>query len=561
MDSSFLYLVVGFLAGTLASGLLLLWISNQNKKKQDASLEKRNQIIRSVAEIFTDIDSLITSFRTDLLPEDKFRNSLYSKLDAANKIYKPNMHLLDLYFVKFTDMQFARYHQLAHGKLTNLQLDGQTAFDNEIAAIEKSSDLIHSSGPDKNDSQSSAGFFIDKAAVKSSEDYNVTKDVNVMDDEGEDEKIPDFEFVSMGTDQNQVVVEEQPAAIVEEQPAIVDEQPVIVEDEQPVITNDEQPAVADERSVITNDEQPAVVVDEQPVIADDEQPAVVVGEQPVIADDEQPAVVVDEQPVIADDEQPAVVVDEQPVIENDEQPAVVVDEQPEIIDDEQPVIVDEKQAVISNEEPGMMVEELSAVEDSKSTADLDDEIVFEVDPDNVADKKESSPISNTTIEMSKAASSDKSSISLIDESVKEQKSAFQQEFEQVAKEPQDEEMLETIMDLDMGKLLRTGSINIENIDKNTLPPKYAASGRGTDFAQVKEEDSAAEKPKKAVQTAQEIEEQEKIVIARGDDGSLDTILEEASTDVETSNKSGDVNDVAITGDDVANKIDSFFGIK
>jgi hypothetical protein len=304
---------------------------------------------------------------------------------------------------------------------------------------------------------------------------------------------------------------------------------VIVEDEQPVITNDEQPAVADERSVITNDEQPAVVVDEQPVIADDEQPAVVV--------------------------------DEQPVIENDEQPAVVVDEQPEIIDDEQPVIVDEKQAVISNEEPGMIVEELSAVEDSKSTADLDDEIVFEVDPDNVADKKESSPISNTTIEMSKAASSDKSSISLIDESVKEQKSAFQQEFEQVAKEPQDEEMLETIMDLDMGKLLRTGSINIENIDKNTLPPKYAASGRGTDFAQVKEEDSAAEKPKKAVQTAQEIEEQEKIVIARGDDGSLDTILEEASTDVETSNKSGDVNDVAITGDDVANKIDSFFGIK
>ena len=168
MDSSFLYLVVGFLAGTLASGLLLLWISNQNKKKQDASLEKRNQIIRSVAEIFTDIDSLITSFRTDLLPEDKFRNSLYSKLDAANKIYKPNMHLLDLYFVKFTDMQFARYHQLAHGKLTNLQLDGQTAFDNEIAAIEKSSNLTQSRS-DKDDYQSSVGLFSDKPDNESSE--------------------------------------------------------------------------------------------------------------------------------------------------------------------------------------------------------------------------------------------------------------------------------------------------------------------------------------------------------------------------------------------------------
>ena len=39
--------------------------------------------------------------------------------------------------------------------------------------------------------------------------------------------------------------------------------------------------------------------------------------------------------------------------------------------------------------------------------------------------------------------------------LRNRKALFQQEFEQVAKEPQDEEMLETIMDLDMGKLLRT----------------------------------------------------------------------------------------------------------
>lgn len=501
MDSSLLYLVVGFLAGTLASGLLLLWISNQNKKKQDVSLEKRNQIIRSIAEIFTDIDSLITSFRTDLLSEDKFRNSLYSKLDAANKIYKPNMHLLDLYFVKFTDMQFDRYHQLTHGKMTNIQLDGQMAFDNEIASIEKTSDLVPSPDLDKNNSQASAGFFTDKAATGSSdvfnqtqkEDLNATDDVSVMNDEREADQIPDFEFASMGPDQDQVVVEEQPAAI---------------DDEQPVIIEDAQPAVVDAQPVIANDDQ-TVVADEHPVIVDNEQPPII---------------------------------------------------------NEQPVAVDEKQTVISDEEPEMVVEEISAVEDSRDEDDFDDEIVFEVSPDKTADKKESPSISNTAIELSKNAGPDKSSISFADESVKEQKSAFQQEFEQVAKEPQDEEMLETIMDLDMGKLLRTGSINIENIDKNILPPKYAASGRGTDeyaemIAQVKEKDSSAGKPQKATQSAKKTEGQEKIVIARGDDGSLDTILEEAPADAETSNKSGDVNDVAITGDDVASKIDSFFGIK
>lgn len=511
MDSSLLYLVVGFLAGTLVSGLLLLWISNQNKKKQDVSLEKRNQIISSIAEIFTDIDSLITSFRTDLLSEDKFRNSLYSKLDAANKIYKPNMHLLDLYFVKFTDMQFARYHQLAHGKLTNIQLDGQMAFDNEIASIEKTSDLVPSPDLDKNNSQASAGFFTDKAATGTSDVFNQTKkedlntsdDVCVMNDKGEADQIPDFEFASMGPDQDQVVVEEQPTAI---------------DDEQPVIIEDAHPAVIDAQPVIANDDQLAIV-DEQPVMTNDDQPAVA-----------------DEQPVIVDDEQP-------PTIE------------------EQPVVVDEKQTVSSDKEPEMVVEEISAVEDSRGEDDFDDEIIFEVSPDKTADKKESPSISNTTIELSKNAGHDKSSISLADESVKEQKSTFQQEFEQVAKEPQDEEMLETIMDLDMGKLLRTGSINIENINKNTLPPKYAASSRRTDenaemVAQVKEEDSSAGKPPE-----NKTDEQEKIVIARGDDGSLDTILEEVPTDAEISNKSGEVNDVAITGDDVASKIDSFFGIK
>ena len=46
----------------------------------------------------------------------------------------------------------------------------------------------------------------------------------------------------------------------------------------------------------------------------------------------------------------------------------------------------------------------------------------------------------------------------------------------------------------------------------------------------------------------------------GDDGNLDTILDEAP-EAELNDKSDEINDVSITGDDVASKIDSFFGIK
>jgi hypothetical protein len=498
MDSSLLYLVIGFLAGSLASGLLILWISNQNRKKQDDSLEKRNQIIQSIAEIFTDIDSLITSFRTNLLSEDKFRTSLYSKLDAANKIYKPNMHLFDLYYVKFTDMQFARYRQIAHGKITSLLLDGQIAFDNEIASVEESSNLTQSRS-DKDDYQSSVGLFSDKPDNESSEAITKTKkevainDVCVLDEEAKDDQIQDFEFVSTEPDENQAVV--------------ADEQPVMAEAELPVVIEDKL------QSEVMEEEQPAIV-----------------------------------------DEQPAVV---------DEQPAVVVDEQPVVID-EQPVIIDEKQPEIS-EEPDVIVEELSAVEDSKDAENLEDEIVFEVNPDKAADKKGSPSISNTTIEVSRDAGPDVSTDGFAEKSAQEQKSAFQKEFEQVAKEPQDEEMLETIMDLDMGKFLRAGSINIESIDKNTLPPKYASSDRETDDSaekveKIKEEVSAAEEPQKTTNSAIEAKNQEKIVIARGDDGNLDTILDEAP-EAELNDKSDEINDVSITGDDVASKIDSFFGIK
>ena len=202
-----------------------------------------------------------------------------------------------------------------------------------------------------------------------------------------------------------------------------------------------------------------------------------------MAEAELPVVIEVSWSEVMEEEQPAIV-DEQPAVV-DEQPAVVVDEQPVVID-EQPVIIDEKQPEIS-EEPDVIVEELSAVEDSKDAENLEDEIVFEVNPDKAADKKGSPSISNTTLEVSRDAGPDVSTDGFAEKSAQEQKSAFQKEFEQVAKEPQDEEMLETIMDLDMGKFLRAGSINIESIDKNTLPPKYASSDRETDDSAEKVE--------------------------------------------------------------------------
>ncbi len=507
MDSSFLSLVAGFLAGTLVSALLLFLIFNQNKKRQAAAIEERNQVIRSIAENFTDIDTLVTSFRTGLLSEDKFRTSLCSKLDAANKIYKPNMHLLDLYFVKFTDLQFTKYSQIAYGKIPNLQFDSQPDFNSGMDSVDNLPDLTPIPNVEKNSSVPETGFFTDnpvngssvgiidltvKDTDKNRQDFDRAADDRVMIEEDKrdefdidhivkskeepidvqivsddiecknEEQVPAFEFTSLGPDENPVSIEEEPV-IAEEEPVIIEDKPIIAE--------------------------------EEPVIAED---------RPVIAEEE--PVIVEEEPVIVGDQ----------------------------------VMIEEKYPV---------------VEDIKrdGSENFADEIIFEVSPEKTSDKKNSALISDATMDVDKkpdSASTDKPII----ETSEEQKSSFQKEFEQVAKEMQDEELMETIMDLDMGKFLRTGSINIESIDKNALPPKYASSAREAEGSK----DLNAKKEDPSENT---IKGQEKIVVARGDNGSSDTILDEAPANFELNSKTDDSSDVSITGDDVASKIDSFFGIK
>ena len=73
---------------------------------------RRDRIITSVQEKWTDVDSILVSYRTGKISADAFRNALSEKVEVINRTYKPGVHLLDIFFVKYTEKLIEEYNRV-----------------------------------------------------------------------------------------------------------------------------------------------------------------------------------------------------------------------------------------------------------------------------------------------------------------------------------------------------------------------------------------------------------------------------------------------------------------
>jgi len=74
--------------------------------------EKSNRIMTSVEEKWTDVDSIIASYRISRITAEEFQSSLMDKIEVINHIYKPCLHLLDIFFVKYTEKLIEDYNRM-----------------------------------------------------------------------------------------------------------------------------------------------------------------------------------------------------------------------------------------------------------------------------------------------------------------------------------------------------------------------------------------------------------------------------------------------------------------
>jgi len=102
-------LLFGFIAGVVA--ICFLWkitasISSRKLKKQK---DKRDRLMFSIGELIADADTMSASFRCGTLKWEIFSKGLSSKVNEITRELRTNMHIFDVFFVKYVEMQTYQY--------------------------------------------------------------------------------------------------------------------------------------------------------------------------------------------------------------------------------------------------------------------------------------------------------------------------------------------------------------------------------------------------------------------------------------------------------------------
>jgi hypothetical protein len=71
--------------------------------------ELNEKLIESVEEKWVDIESIVNSYRSGRLNFGAFKETLRGKIESINRLYKPSIHQLDIFFVKYTEKMVEEY--------------------------------------------------------------------------------------------------------------------------------------------------------------------------------------------------------------------------------------------------------------------------------------------------------------------------------------------------------------------------------------------------------------------------------------------------------------------
>jgi hypothetical protein len=107
----FVLMWLGVAVGSTA--ILIIWgLVALLSRRRSQKLEK---IISSVEESWVSIDSMAAAFRAGRITADALRASLSEKIETLDRIYKPYIHRLDIYFVKYTEKRAEDYRRTIDG--------------------------------------------------------------------------------------------------------------------------------------------------------------------------------------------------------------------------------------------------------------------------------------------------------------------------------------------------------------------------------------------------------------------------------------------------------------
>ena len=106
-------LLAGMFLGSIVASLVWFFFLKTVKEKNETVHRERDDLMHTLGELWIEVDSLITSFRSGKTGDKKFRETFSAKMDEINRHFRPNMHLFDVYYVKYIENLTDHYNRVA----------------------------------------------------------------------------------------------------------------------------------------------------------------------------------------------------------------------------------------------------------------------------------------------------------------------------------------------------------------------------------------------------------------------------------------------------------------
>jgi hypothetical protein len=104
---------VSLLIGTIAGGCIAsaIWVITNIiiGNKGNAERVERNSVISSIGEHIAETDSLLVSFSAGVTSGERLKSQIIKNIETIQSLYKPNLHLFDVFYTKYIDTLITRY--------------------------------------------------------------------------------------------------------------------------------------------------------------------------------------------------------------------------------------------------------------------------------------------------------------------------------------------------------------------------------------------------------------------------------------------------------------------
>jgi hypothetical protein len=102
-------LLIGIIAGGSIASVIWVIANIIIGNKGKAERNERNSVISSIGERIAETDSLLVSFSAGAISGERCKSQIIRNIETIQSLYKPNLHLFDVFYTKYIDTLITRY--------------------------------------------------------------------------------------------------------------------------------------------------------------------------------------------------------------------------------------------------------------------------------------------------------------------------------------------------------------------------------------------------------------------------------------------------------------------